>query len=80
MRNADLAMYQAKAAGGGGFASYDPQMLAGLVERLELEADLRLALERGELRAALPADHRPGAPAGSSASRRSCAGSTRRAA
>jgi diguanylate cyclase (GGDEF)-like protein/PAS domain S-box-containing protein len=49
MRNADLAMYKAKSAGGSGFASYDPQMLSGLVERLELEADLRLALERGEL-------------------------------
>jgi diguanylate cyclase (GGDEF)-like protein/PAS domain S-box-containing protein len=50
LRNADLAMYRAKSAGGSGFASYHPQMLAGLVERLELEADLRLALERGELR------------------------------
>jgi diguanylate cyclase (GGDEF)-like protein/PAS domain S-box-containing protein len=50
MRNADLAMYKAKGAGGSSFASYDPQMLAGLVERLELEADLRLALDRGELR------------------------------
>ncbi|GAA3914536.1 putative bifunctional diguanylate cyclase/phosphodiesterase [Actinoplanes auranticolor] len=50
MRNADLAMYKAKGTGGSGFASYDPRMLAGLVERLELEADLRLALERGELR------------------------------
>ncbi|MEV6595615.1 bifunctional diguanylate cyclase/phosphodiesterase [Actinoplanes sp. NPDC051346] len=49
MRNADLAMYRAKHTGGSGFASYDPQMLAGLVERLELEADLRLALTRGEL-------------------------------
>jgi EAL domain-containing protein (putative c-di-GMP-specific phosphodiesterase class I) len=50
MRNADLAMYMAKSAGGSGFASYDPQMLSGLVERLELEADLRMALERGELK------------------------------
>jgi diguanylate cyclase (GGDEF)-like protein/PAS domain S-box-containing protein len=50
MRNADLAMYKAKSAGGSGFASYDPQMLSGLVERLELEADLRMALERGELK------------------------------
>jgi diguanylate cyclase (GGDEF)-like protein/PAS domain S-box-containing protein len=49
MRNADLAMYKAKSAGGSGYASYDPQMLSGLVDRLELEADLRLALERGEL-------------------------------
>ena len=50
MRNADLAMYRAKATGGSGYACYHPRMLAGLVERLELEADLRLALERGELR------------------------------
>jgi len=49
MRNADLAMYKAKSAGGNGFASYHPQMLSDLVERLELEADLRLALDRGEL-------------------------------
>jgi diguanylate cyclase (GGDEF)-like protein len=49
MRNADLAMYKAKSAGGSGYASYDPQMLSGLVERLQLEADLRVALERGEL-------------------------------
>jgi diguanylate cyclase (GGDEF)-like protein/PAS domain S-box-containing protein len=48
MRNADLAMYRAKAAGEGGFARYDPQMHSGLVERLQLEADLRRALEAGE--------------------------------
>jgi diguanylate cyclase (GGDEF)-like protein/PAS domain S-box-containing protein len=48
MRNADLAMYQAKAAGNGGFASYDPQMHSGLVQRLELEADLRRALDADE--------------------------------
>jgi len=50
MRNADLAMYRAKSAGGNCYVMYDPQMLSGLVERLELEAALRLALERGELR------------------------------
>ncbi|GIE93201.1 putative bifunctional diguanylate cyclase/phosphodiesterase [Paractinoplanes rishiriensis] len=49
MRNADLAMYKAKSAGGGCFAAYHPDMLAGLVERLELEADLRVALERKQL-------------------------------
>src|SRR6185312_15705580 len=43
MRNADLAMYRAKAAGDGGFAQYDPTMHTGLVERLQLEADLRRA-------------------------------------
>ncbi len=49
MRNADLAMYKAKSAGGSCAASYDPEMLSGLVERLQLEADLRVALERGQL-------------------------------
>jgi EAL domain-containing protein (putative c-di-GMP-specific phosphodiesterase class I) len=49
LRDADLAMYRAKAAGGNGWAGYDPRMLTGLVERLQLEADLRLALDRGEL-------------------------------
>ncbi|MFC7275375.1 putative bifunctional diguanylate cyclase/phosphodiesterase [Paractinoplanes rhizophilus] len=49
MRNADLAMYKAKSAGGGCYAAYHPDMLAGLVARLELEADLRVALDRGQL-------------------------------
>ncbi|MEV6600891.1 EAL domain-containing protein [Actinoplanes sp. NPDC051346] len=48
-RNADLAMYRAKSGGGRRLAAYDPAMLAGLVERLELEADLRVALARDEL-------------------------------
>jgi diguanylate cyclase (GGDEF)-like protein/PAS domain S-box-containing protein len=48
LRNADLAMYRAKSAGGAGLAAYDPGMLTGLVQRLELEADLRLALARSE--------------------------------
>ncbi|GGM76638.1 putative bifunctional diguanylate cyclase/phosphodiesterase [Dactylosporangium sucinum] len=45
MRNADLAMYRAKSAGSGLFARYDPQMHSGLVERLQLGADLRRALD-----------------------------------
>jgi diguanylate cyclase (GGDEF)-like protein/PAS domain S-box-containing protein len=49
MRNADLAMYKAKSGGGACYAAYHPDMLAGLVERLELEADLRVALERNQL-------------------------------
>jgi diguanylate cyclase (GGDEF)-like protein/PAS domain S-box-containing protein len=48
-RDADLAMYRAKDAGGGGYATYDPSMHDALVRRLELAADLRLALERDEL-------------------------------
>jgi diguanylate cyclase (GGDEF)-like protein/PAS domain S-box-containing protein len=49
MRDADLAMYRAKALGGGGWAAYDPEMHASVVARLELEGDLRRALERGEI-------------------------------
>ncbi|MGI5241434.1 putative bifunctional diguanylate cyclase/phosphodiesterase [Dactylosporangium sp. CA-139066] len=48
MRNADLAMYRAKSAGSGRFARYDPQMHSGLVERLQLAADLRRALENAD--------------------------------
>ena len=48
MRDADLAMYRAKDAGGGGYATYDPSMHDALVRRLELATDLRLALERDE--------------------------------
>jgi diguanylate cyclase (GGDEF)-like protein/PAS domain S-box-containing protein len=49
MRDADLAMYRAKALGGGGWAAYDPEMHASVVARLELEADLRRALDRREI-------------------------------
>jgi diguanylate cyclase (GGDEF)-like protein len=50
MRNADLAMHHAKATGGGVFSGYHPRMREGLVERLELESDLRAAVENGDLR------------------------------
>ena len=49
LRNADLAMYRAKAAGEGGFERYDPEMHVDLVERLQLEADLRRAIDGSEL-------------------------------
>ena len=49
LRNADLAMYQAKAARAGGYAIYDPSMHAGLVERVRLESDLRAALTHDRL-------------------------------
>ena len=48
MRNADLAMYRAKSSGHGGYTHYDPRMHADLVARLELEYDLRRALEGDE--------------------------------
>ncbi|GLC27943.1 EAL domain-containing protein [Roseisolibacter agri] len=49
LRDADLAMYRAKAGGKGRFAFFEPSMHAEAVARLALEADLRAALEREEL-------------------------------
>jgi diguanylate cyclase (GGDEF)-like protein/PAS domain S-box-containing protein len=48
LRAADVALYRAKAAGGGVFAVFDPTLDRQGLERLEQEADLRRALERGE--------------------------------
>ena len=50
LRNADLAMYHAKADGKNRCAVFDPTMNADAVERLELESDLHGAIERGEFR------------------------------
>jgi diguanylate cyclase (GGDEF)-like protein len=48
LRAADLALYAAKARGKSQTAMFDPSMAAAALERLELEAELRGALERGE--------------------------------
>ncbi|WP_405998310.1 putative bifunctional diguanylate cyclase/phosphodiesterase [Streptomyces sp. NBC_00829] len=48
MRNADLAMYRAKAAGKDRVELYAPQMQAEVVRRTELAARLRSALHQGE--------------------------------
>ncbi|MFD3512114.1 putative bifunctional diguanylate cyclase/phosphodiesterase [Streptomyces sp. NPDC058657] len=48
MRNADLAMYRAKAAGKDRVELYAPQMQAEVVRRTELAARLRSALHDGE--------------------------------
>lgn len=49
LRDADTAMYHAKAEGGGAVRLFDSEMHTRAVHRLSLEADLRRALERGEL-------------------------------
>jgi diguanylate cyclase (GGDEF)-like protein len=49
LRNADVAMYSAKDAGKGCHAVFESGMYTALLERLELEADLRHAVDRGEL-------------------------------
>ena len=48
LRDADAAMYQAKAAGKGCHRVFEPAMYAASLARLELEGDLRRALELGE--------------------------------
>ena len=50
LRNADMAMYQAKANGKARHAVFDQSMEARALARLELETDLRHALERNEFR------------------------------
>ena len=47
--NADIAMYQAKAAGKGRYVVFEPRMQEALLNRLRLEADIVRALANGEL-------------------------------
>jgi diguanylate cyclase (GGDEF)-like protein len=49
MAHADAAMYAAKRAGGASYAFFEAHMNAGVREQIELQRDLRLAIERGEL-------------------------------
>jgi diguanylate cyclase (GGDEF)-like protein/PAS domain S-box-containing protein len=49
VREADIALYQAKAMGRGRAVVFDQSMNTRAVARLELESDLRRALEHGEL-------------------------------
>ncbi|HMR32610.1 MAG TPA: EAL domain-containing protein [Geminicoccus sp.] len=49
LRNADLALYRAKADGRGMLCSFEPEMDARLQARRQLERELREALARGEL-------------------------------
>ncbi len=47
LRDADVAMYQAKTRGKGGYEIFDASMHGSVVERLKLEAKLRRAVEHG---------------------------------
>ncbi len=48
LKNADTALYRAKAEGKGGFCRFEGWMDRSLAERRSLERDLRLAIERRE--------------------------------
>ena len=77
LRDADSAMYRAKAMGKARCEAFDQTMHEQALERLDLEGGLRDAIERGEL--FLVYQPQVSLPAGDDrrASRRSCAGSTR---
>jgi diguanylate cyclase (GGDEF)-like protein len=47
--NADAAMYAVKRTGGSTYAFFEPRMLLDASDQLELQSDLRLAIERNEL-------------------------------
>ncbi|HWF56823.1 MAG TPA: EAL domain-containing protein [Candidatus Dormibacteraeota bacterium] len=49
LRDADTAMYRAKLGRGEGFVVFEPSMHAAAVARMDLEADLRGAVARGEM-------------------------------
>ncbi len=48
LRAADAAMYQAKEAGGACYRIFDERMHRALLDALQAETDLRLALDRGD--------------------------------
>ena len=50
LKQVDLAMYEAKRAGRNTLRFFDAQVQAAVVAEAALEADLRMALERGEFR------------------------------
>jgi diguanylate cyclase (GGDEF)-like protein/PAS domain S-box-containing protein len=50
LRDADTAMYRAKALGVARYAVFDMSMHDRAVARMQMESDLRRAIERGELR------------------------------
>lgn len=50
LRNADIAMYRARAQGKGAYEVFDTAMHSEAVDRLRMESDLRRAIERQEFR------------------------------
>ena len=48
LRDADIAMYQAKSKGNAGYEIFDKKMHATILDRLQLESDLRRAMDHGE--------------------------------
>ncbi|MDF9752886.1 EAL domain-containing protein [Arthrobacter sp. ES3-54] len=49
LRRADIAMYAAKTAGKNRYMRFQPEMMKALVDRNDLEAGLRLAVDNGQI-------------------------------
>ena len=49
LRRADIAMYAAKTAGKNRYLRFRPEMMTALVQRTEMEAGLRLAVDSGQI-------------------------------
>src|SRR6202023_385933 len=49
LRDADVALYQAKALGKNRYVVFQPAMQTAVQNRLEMELDLRRAIEEGQL-------------------------------
>jgi diguanylate cyclase (GGDEF)-like protein/PAS domain S-box-containing protein len=50
IQDADAAMYRAKERGGAGYELFDAAMRSASLKRIELEADIRRAIDRGEFK------------------------------
>jgi len=48
LRDADLAMYQAKASGKARYVIFEPELRINAINRMFLESDMRLALQKGQ--------------------------------
>ena len=79
IREADAAMYRAKALGRSRYELFDEASRHRAIERIELEAALRQAIERCELRVHYQPTLTWTIRANARASRRWCAGSIRAA-
>ena len=60
LRDADTAMYAAKAKGRGNIQAFRPEMHQAASERLRIASELGEAINNGQLDAVLPADRRTG--------------------
>ena len=80
VKDAELAMHQAKRFGGDRIEPFRPAFRSVGTDRLQLESDLRRAIDRKEMTPRLPADRPARGPHASPASRRCSDGSIRGAA